>query len=375
MPRTSTRPRQMLSRACQRKVSHRVEDLPQAWQDTLRQLRRNQSYSLPILDRMERRLGMIAWSADQADLPIDLEDDEAECAFYDDLIDRSKAKAIRNGEDSAEAEPRWAYLRSTAEELKRFGTHFGVSDGVMARLDRNYRGFADLEQRQTPLKMFAALQAPKLPVTLAKARIELEEASASSNPAHRHQRRLKACARGITVACPPRARDVIDCMFWGAGVFYRPHTNTYAFDYAQSKTGGPLKMDFEPDFNRFFDALLLGDNNPRYLPQIRDQAIAQHRPLFLRYEGEPVAYGWFGRVWDEAIGSSSHLARTLLQTFLADLGEPGFDYGKRAIGHKGNRMIEKYRDDHARQTSARMAADAFSARAGKFTDDDITDLL
>ncbi len=364
-----------IRRSYQRTVSYRVEDLPEAWQDTLRHLRRNQSYSLPILDRMERRLGMFAWSAVQAGLPIDLEVSEAECALYDDLIDRSKAKAIRNGEDPDAAQPRWAYLRSTAEELKRFGTHFGVSDAVMDRLDRNYRGFADLEQRQTPLKMFAALKAPTLPVTLARARIQLEEATATLNAAHRHQRRLKACARGITVACPPRARDVIDRMYWGAGVFYRPHTNMYAFDYAQSKTGGPLKMDFEPDFNRFFDALLLGDNDPRYLPQIRDQAIAQRRPLFLRYEGGPVAYGWFGRVWDEAIGSSSHLARTLLQTFLADLGEAGFRYGRNALGHKGESMIEKYRDDHARRRSARLAADAFSARAEKFTNDDITDLL
>lgn len=364
-----------IRRTYQRTVSYRVEDLPGGWQDTLRQLRRNQSYSLSILDRMERRLGMFAWSADQAGLPVDLEDAEAECALYDDLIDRSTAKAIRNGEDPAEAQPRWAYLRSTAEELKRFGTHFGVSDDVMHRLVRNYRGFSDLEQRQAPLKMFAALKAPTLPVTLANAHIELENANAIFKPAHRHQRRLKACARGITVACPPRAQDVVDRMFWGEGVFYHPHTNSYAFDYDQSKVGRPLKVTFQPDFNCFFDALLLGDNDPRYLPQMREQAIMQRQPLFLRYEGEPVAYGWFGRVWEEAIGSSSHLARTLLQTFLADLGESGFHYGRNALGHKSESTIEKYRDDHARQTSARLAANAFSTRAEKFTNDDIEDLL
>jgi hypothetical protein len=358
-----------------RTVSLPVADLPPNWQTTLRDLRRKQVYSLSILDRMERRLGMFAWSAERARRPVDLEDPKAECALYDDLIDRSRAKAIRNGEDRATAQPRWAYLRSTAEELKRFAKYLGVSDATEERLDRNYRGFTGLEQRQTPLKMFAALQAPDLPVTLAKARIELEEAQAVPNAAHRHQRRLKACARGITVACPPRARDVVDRMFWGKGVFYRPETNSYAFKYVQSKPGSTLDIGFEPGFNRFFDALLLGDNDHRYLPALRDRAIAQHQPFFLRYDGDPVAYGWFGRTWDEAIGSSGHLARTLLQTFLADLGEVGLDYGRRAIGHRSHRAMEKYRDEHARQISTRKAADAFSARGKSLSPDDITDLL
>jgi hypothetical protein len=362
-----------IRRTYQRKYSFPVVDLPVAWQATLRSLRRNQTYCLSILDRMERRLGMFAWSADQAGRPIDLEDDEAECALFDDLIFRSTQKAIAAGDDPATAQPRWSYLRSTAEELKRFGTHHGVSAPVMNRLVRNYRGFASLEARQTPLKMFAALKAPKLPVTLAKARIQLEEATATRNPAHRHQRRLKACARGITVACPARARDVVDHLFWGDGVFYRAETNSYAFKYTQSKVGRILSVNFQSSFNVFFNALLLGDNDPRYLPQIRDQAIAQRRPIFVRYEGEPVAYGWFGRTWDEAIGSSGHLARTLLQTFLADMGEIGLTYGSNAIGHRGYSNFPKYRDDQARQISADMAADAFSARAETFSIDDILD--
>lgn len=362
-----------IRRTYRRTVSVPVSELPLDWQQTLRKLRRDQTYALSIIERMERRLGMFAWSADQSGMPIDIESTEAECALYDDLIDRSTAKAIENGEDPAEAQPRWAYLRSTAEELRRFATHHGASHPTSERFDRNYRGFTGLESRQTPIKMFNALQAPTLPVTLATARIHLEEANATSNVAHRHQRRLKACARGITVACPPRARDVVDRMLWGKGVFYHADTNSYAFKYTQSKVGKMLNVNFQPSFNIFFNALLLGDNDPRYLPQLRDQAMTQHRPIFLRYEGDPVAYGWFGRTWDDAIGSSSHLARTLLQTFLADLGEPGLDYGKTAMGHRGNRSFQKYRDDHARKISADVAADAFSARAETFSLDDIVD--
>ncbi|MDG2454105.1 MAG: hypothetical protein P8M63_14930 [Paracoccaceae bacterium] len=358
-----------------RRVSVVVEHLPEAWQETLRKLRRDRTFALSILDRMEQRLGMFAWSADQVGHPVDLANPEAECAFYDDLIARSTAKAIRDGEDQNSAQPRWAYLRGAAEEIRRFATHHGVSPQDMERFDRNYRGFALLEERQTPLKMFTALQAPTLPVTLAKAHIQLEDANATANPSHRHQRRLKACALGITVACPPRARDVVDRMFWGHGVFYRVETNSYAFDYSQSKVGHELKIGFQPSFNTFFNALLLGDNDPRYLPQIRDQAIAQRRPIFTRYDGEPVAYGWFGRAWDEAIGSSSHLARTLLQTFLADLGEPGLAYGRDAIGHRGHRHLSKYRDENAKKISAANAANAFSARAETLSPDDISDII
>ncbi|EPX79376.1 hypothetical protein [Litoreibacter arenae] len=358
-----------------RSVSVAVENLPEAWQETLRKLRSDRTFALSILDRMEQRLGMFAWSADQVGHPVDLANPEAECAFYDDLIARSTAKAIRDGEDQNSAQPRWAYLRGAAEEIRRFATHHGMSPQDMERFDRNYRGFSLLEERQTPLKMFTALQAPTLPVTLANARIQLEDASAAANPSNRHQRRLKACALGITVACPPRARDVVDRMFWGNGVFYRADTNSYAFDYNQSKVGHELKIGFQPSFNIFFNALLLGDNDARYLPQIREQAIAQRRPIFMRYDGEPVAYGWFGRAWDEAIGSSSHLARTLLQTFLADLGEHGLAYGRNAIGHRGHRHLSKYRDEHAKKISASKASDAFSSRAENLSPDDISDLL
>ncbi|MDO6728947.1 hypothetical protein Q4577_02890 [Marinovum sp. 2_MG-2023] len=121
--------------------------------------------------------------------------------------------------------------------------------------------------------------------------------------------------------------------------------------------------------------MLLGDNDARYLPQIREQAIAQRRPMFMRYDGEPVAYGWFGRAWNEAIGSSSHLARTLLQTFLADLGEPGLAYGRDAIGHRGHRHLFKCRDEHTKKISASKASDAFSSRAANLSPDDISDLF
>jgi hypothetical protein len=75
----------------------------------------------------------------------------------------------------------------------------------------------------------------------------------------------------------------VDQLLWGNGIFYRVETNNYAFKYKQSKVGSELNIGFQPSFNIFFNALLLGDNDPRYLPEIRDQAIAQRRPMFIRY--------------------------------------------------------------------------------------------
>jgi hypothetical protein len=164
----------------------------------------------------------------------------------------------------------------------------------------------------------------------------------------------------------------VERLIWGRGVFYDPSQGRYRFDYRPHKTSGNLKITFEPNFGRFFDALLLGDVDPRYLGALRDRALRDHRPLFVRYDGAPVAYGWIGRVWETAVGSGSHLARTILQTFLADRGEEALRYGPRALGHRSIRRTETYRDDKARQRAAnRAAADSCAAEIGG----EITDLI
>ncbi len=364
-----------------RTVSVGPDQLPIEWQQVLQQLRRDEAHSPEILKRMEHRLGMFAWSALRAGLPVDLENSEAECAFYDDLIQRSRGRAIKKGEDPDDAAPRWAYMRTAAEEFCRFGKYLGVTPESGDRLDRNYRGFCMLEARQTPLKMFTSLQAPELPVTLAGVCRDLQNARTLAGPDRRHQARLKACAIGITLACPPRAQDVVENLIWGKGVFYEAEADRYCFNYIQHKTNVRLHVKFEQRFSMFFESLLLGDNDPRYLPALRDQALQERRPLFMRYDGEPAAYGWIGRTWDAAIragsdgktGSGSHLARTILQTFLADLGEDGFAYGRTGLGHRSFRQLESYRDDNARRRAASCAAAAADACAAPF--DDISNLI
>jgi hypothetical protein len=88
-----------------RRVSVAPDRLPSDWRETLRVLRRDRTYSTDIVTRMEHRLCMFAWSAAEAGLPADLEGAAAECALYDDMIQRSRARAAGECEDGS---PRWA---------------------------------------------------------------------------------------------------------------------------------------------------------------------------------------------------------------------------------------------------------------------------
>jgi hypothetical protein len=116
-------------RTYERSVSVPPDALPGDWHQTLRRLRATADFAPSILDRMEGRLGMFAWSADRHGHAVDLSDIEALKAFYGDLRHRSAAKN--------DGEPRWAYLRSTWEELRRFApAHRLVRGGRGAAVDQ-----------------------------------------------------------------------------------------------------------------------------------------------------------------------------------------------------------------------------------------------
>jgi hypothetical protein len=83
---------QVPQRSYARTVSLPPEALPPDWQRTLRSLRADGRYAPSILDRMERRLGMFAWTAQQGGHPVDLASLAALRAFYDDLRGRSAEK-------------------------------------------------------------------------------------------------------------------------------------------------------------------------------------------------------------------------------------------------------------------------------------------
>jgi hypothetical protein len=78
-----------------------------------------------------------------------------------------------------------------------------------------------------------------------------------------------------------------------------------------------------PMMCRFVDAMLLQDNDPRYLQSLRDHAEVSQRPLFAHPNGRPVAKNYVTNVWHEVVGTGAQIARTLMHDYFGARGEEG----------------------------------------------------
>lgn len=87
-----------------------------------------------------------------------------------------------------------------------------------------------------------------------------------------------------------------------------------------------MEILLRPHWNRFLDALILQDQDPAYLPEIRARVIAEQRPLYVNYDRSPCTYSWYSRAWKSVTGTGAHIARTLIYDEMADLGEFGIQY-------------------------------------------------
>ncbi len=359
------------SRTYTRSISVPVEELPTDWQKTLRRLHFHGGFSPSILDRMERRLGMFVWSAQQAGQPIDLDDTPALQALYVDMRARSAAKN--------DGVPRWAYLRSTWEELRRFSRAHGLSQGVWNKLTKSYDELVRLEARQEALKIAKARAAGTLHGLLKEADELLTKAEHEKHPQMRHALRNRAAAIALGCAVPARPEDVRSHHILGVGITFEPGRGAYRFRYTPTKTSNvnprPLNIPLQSHWNRFIDALILQDQDPSYLGELRSKAMAEQRPLYVQYDGTPAAYPWYSRMWKIVAKTGGHIARTLVYDEGAADGEIGIQYGRLANGHapEGN-IVARYRSKRAAQALIAGGQDIMSGIHGDI-EEDISDLL
>ena len=346
-------PREM-TRAYSRKFSLPVEELPVAWQKTLRRLNVEGEYSSSIRKRMRDRLGMFAWSAQRAGYPVDLADTAALRAFYEDMrarsIARQRATAEKQGFISDVDTPRWAYLRSTWEELRRFAAAHGLPGAVRDKLDVTYSVLFKREERQVAQKMVKARVAGTVPELLKKAEAMLEDASSLPLPQMRHAMRNRAAAIALGCAVPARPADVLAKHILGVGITHEPARNGYRFRYTAGKTSGStgaqIDIPLQPWWNKFVDALILQDDDPRYLGPLRVKAFSEQRPLYVHYDGTPAAYPWYSRMWSIVAGTGGHIARTLVYDHELLSGAEGVAYGRAVNGHAPNSdVVRKYESE------------------------------
>jgi hypothetical protein len=363
------------TRAYSRQVSLPVEELPAAWQKTLRRLDIEGEYSPSIRKRMRERLGMFAWSAERAGHPADLADTAALRALYEDMrarsIARQHATAKKQGLVSDADTPRWAYLRSTWEELRRFAAAHGLPDAVRDKLGVTYSVLVKREERQAAEKIAKARAAGPLQELLKTAEAMLEEANSLPLPQMRHAMRNRAAAIALGCAVPARPGDVLAKHILGIGITHEPARNGYRFRYTARKTAGSTSADIDiplqPWWNKFIDALILQDDDPRYLGQMRAKVFSEQRPLYVHYDGTPAAYPWYSRMWSIVAGTGGHIARTLVydHEILSGSGAEGVAYGRAVNGHAPTSdVVRKYESErlavariqHGQNTMAALAA-------------------
>lgn len=208
---------------------------------------------------MEQRLCLFAWSAREAGLPADLTSPPALRALYQDLRSRSVGK---NGDD-----PRFAYLRSTWEDLNRFAIALGMPDCERKILTDTLNELERLEQGQSPRKFSWLASAPQASDLIHRAGQMLEEASVPTRPDHRHARRNAAAAVALANILPARPGDVYTHHVFGKGLYFDPGRGAWRFSYTPTKTRSlipePLELRLDPFWNRFIDALILQDQESR----------------------------------------------------------------------------------------------------------------
>ena len=352
------------NRDYRREVSVPVEELPTDWQITLRKL-----HKLGTLERMQSRLGMFAWSARQAGLPVDLGCIEALQTFYQDMrarsIARQREQDAKQGLVSDIDTPRWSYLRGTWEELYRFARAHGCDDEILEELGITFQTLTIKEAGQSTQKMTKVMQIGSASSLLAEARAMLAAVTDVERADWRHARRNCSAAIAIGIGVPARPRDVFEHHIFGEGIFYE--NGAYVFRYHPQKTRRTINEPFEVELNvegwsPFIDALILQDQNPRYLDELRAKAIAERRPLYVNYDGSRCVYPWYSRQWAKVTGTGGHIARTLIYDEMAGLGEFGIRYSKSSAHHITDQISDKYRSDQAIAASREIAKRAMIAR-------------
>lgn len=315
---------------------------------------------------MQRRLCMFVWSAQEAGLAVDLASAAAQKALYKDFRARSAGKN--------DGEPRFAYLRSTWEELERFARAIGLPESARQPLRSTLFTLRQLEAGQTPLKFAKTALAPPARALITIAENMLAEAHTLPRPQLRHAMRNRAAAIALGIVVPARPEDVKTHHVFGKGVVFDIGQGAWRFCYRPQKThftvAESLDLLLDRFWDPFIDALVLQDHDSAWLGEMRRDVIARQRPLYVNYDGSACAYAWYSRMWSAEAGTGGHIARTQIYDEMAEHGEFGIRYAKIATHHQTDRTTDRYRSRNAFLKSLRIGQDVLIETGS----DDICDI-
>jgi hypothetical protein len=346
-----------------RAVSVHPWELPEEMQNALRRMARgipgnDVVVSPEITKRLREKLCQFVWSAQRADLPVALSE-EGLCRYQEDVTARSAAG--KNG-------LRWATVRASIEEIGRFARYTGAPAAIRRLLADDIAILESRERRQKALKHAALARTGNTTLSLLdQADDLLEEAEVAATARKRHQMRNGACILGIYTIAP--LRNASAGLVFGETLFWR--CEAWVIDTEIRKTlsfnPDPFVMTLAPQHGRFIDAVLLGDKPPRYLPQLRKQALDVQRPLFVLDDGTPAAPSYVPRIFKVLTANSFTTTRTMLHSGLSSTtGIAGRDMAMIACHQTSPKIAAKYETDLVAISAVARRQGAASERRSRY---------
>ncbi|QFT82021.1 hypothetical protein FIU89_15455 [Roseovarius sp. THAF27] len=326
-----------------RSVSLEPSELPEAWKETLRRMARGLSKggvrapSHEVIKRMREKLCQFSWAAQKHGLNIEITQQTV------DIFDQELTERCRQGKNGL----RWATIRASYEELHRFARYRSTTEDAIEYLATRLRMVEHFESGQKALKFFELARTGNTTLKILDLADDLLTASKHLNtPRRRHEGRNQAAILGIYSVAP--LRNASAKLVFGKSLYW--DHDLWVIDTMISKTRArrPERFVFplEPEYGKFIDALLLGDQPQRRLPFERQKALSNQRPLFVHHGGRPKADSYISRKFKEVTDNSFTTLRTMLHTDLGvEHGEHGTLMAMIATHQNSAKTAEKYKMD------------------------------
>jgi hypothetical protein len=349
-----------------RHVSIDPRDLPAEWQGALRRMARGfpqngvEAPAREIIKRMRDKLCQLAWSAQQAGLPVELS--PATMARFESDV-RKRSEARKHG-------IRWATVRASMEEVYRFARYSGAAEEVVTFAAARLWRLSRFENGQRALKFYELARTGHTTLSILDLADELlTKSGTDACPKARHRRRQHAAILGIFAVAPLRnasAELVLgETLFWEGA--------EWVIDMPIQKTEGRNPEQFvyplAAQHGAFIDAVILGDYASEHLPALRGTAIATRRPLFVHFDGSPTGRTFIPRSFKEITDNSFTTLRTMLHTDLGiALGPAGTEMAMVAEHQVGATTAKKYQAEIVARVSAQRAQERTRRRRAQAFD-------
>ena len=366
---------------CERKVAARARtvsvypwELPDAWQIALRRAaqglpgKKTTAPAREILERMRMKLCQLAWSAREAGMVPDLTE-EVIRRYLEELEARLRLRPHGI---------RWATMRATVEELYRFARYTGAtSENDRRYLVKRLTRYELFERGQDALKFTKLLETGNTTLSVQdKADKILQQVSREDSPNARHRLRHAGAILGLYSIVPLRNADARlilgKTLIWESG--------TWVIDTQIRKTAAHspehLVVPLEPEFSRYVDVVVLGDFDPRHLPERRERAARSGRPLFVHPNGSRTSPTYIARIFKTWTGNSFTTTRTMLHTDQAiSRGESGTTDAMQMCHQKSPKIALKYQEKRARRAAINRVQEASASRRKALVIPDLLEAL